>query len=147
MGLDVVFRARSKFDPRYSTEVGYFGKVNFILTYFNISNDMNCTSIEVSHEQLHAFVNDLHKELIQHKANKTCSPVSQKFVTKQVFFGGSTEYDNTYWEDMVSVYNWAKRIDTDHTFDWVKDNLEMFISWWGKQHDKRKRFNKRIQQP
>ena len=90
---------------------------------------MNCTSIEVSHEQLHAFVNDLHKELIQHKANKTCSPISQKFTTKKVFFGGSTEYDNTYWEDMMSVYNWAKQLDTSHVFDWVKDNLEMFISW------------------
>ena len=129
MGLDVVFRARSKFDRRYSTEVGYFGKVNFILTYFNISDDMNCTSVEVSHDQLHAFVNDLHKELIQHKANKTCKPVSLKFTTKQVFFGGSTEYGNVYWKDMMSVYNWAKRIDTDHTFDWDKDNLEMFISW------------------
>lgn len=129
MGLDVVFRARSKFDPRYSTEVGYFGKVNFILTYFNISDDMNCTSIEVSHEQLHIFVNDLHKELVQHKVNKTCNPISQKFTTKQVFFGGSTEYDNSYWEGMMSVYNWAKQLDTANTFDWGKDNLEMFISW------------------
>lgn len=90
---------------------------------------MNCTSIEVSHEQLHAFVNDLYKELIQHKVNKTCKPVSQKFTTKQAFFGGSTEYDNAYWEDMVSVYNWAKQLDMSHTFDWDKDNLEMFISW------------------
>lgn len=129
MGLDVVFRARSKFDPRYSTEVGYFGKVNFILTYFNISDDMNCSTIEVSHDQLHAFVNDLHKELIQHKANKTCNPISTKFTTKQVFFGGSTEYDNEYWKDMMSVYNWAKKIYISPTFDWDKDNLEMFISW------------------
>lgn len=129
MGLDVVFKARSKFDPRYSTEVGYFGKVNFILNYFNISDDMNCTSIEVSHEQLHAFVNDLHKELIQHKVNKTCNPISQKFTTKQVFFGGSTEYDNEYWKDVMSVYNWAKKIDISPIFDWDKDRLEMFISW------------------
>ena len=129
MGLDVVFRARSKFDRRYSIEVGYFGKVNFILTYFTISDDMNCSTIEVSHDQLHRFVNDLHKELVQHKVNKTCNPISQKFTTKQVFFGGSTEYDNSYWEDMMSVYNWAKQLDTTNMFDWKKDNLEMFISW------------------
>lgn len=31
MGLDVVFRARSKFDPRYSTEVGISEKLTSFL--------------------------------------------------------------------------------------------------------------------
>lgn len=129
MGLDIVFSARSKFDPRYCTEVGYFGKVNFILTYFNIGDDKNCDIIEISHDQLHDFVNDLHKELMQHKANKTCNPINSNFKTKCMFFGGSVEYDNMYWEDMESVYNWAKELDTSPTFSWDKDKLEMFISW------------------
>lgn len=129
MGLDIVFRARSKFDPRYSTKVGYFGKINFILTYFNIDDGKNCSTIEVSRDQFHAFVNDLRKELIQHKSSETCNLISTKFKTKQVFFGGSTEYDNTYWEDMMSVYSWANELDNGHTFDFDKDNLEMFISW------------------
>lgn len=129
MGLDIVFNARSKSDPRYKDEVGYFRKVNFILTYFNINDDKNGGTIEISHSQLHDFVNDLHRELMQRKANKTCKPINSNFKTKQVFFGGSIEYDNMYWEDMESVYNWAKDLDVKHAFNWDKDNLEMFISW------------------
>lgn len=129
MGLDIVFNARSKLDSRYKEEVGYFGKVNFLLTYFDIDDDHNCDSIEISHDKLHSFVNDLHKELIYHNINNTTIPVNQKFETKKVFFGGNTEYNNSYWESLRSVYNWAKDLDTSSKFNWDKDNLEMFFSW------------------
>lgn len=129
MGLDIVFNARSKSDPRYREEVGYFRKVNFILTYFDIDDDNNCNSIEITHDRLHSFVNDLHKELIKHRIKNTVEPVNQKLKTKRVFFGGSTEYNNMYWNDMESVYNWAKDLDVSSEFDWNRDNLEMFFSW------------------
>ena len=129
MGLDIVFNARSKSDPRYREEVGYFRKVNFILTYFDIDDDNNCNSIEIPHDRLHSFVNDLHKELIKHRIKNTVEPVNQKLKTKRVFFGGSTEYNNMYWKDMESVYNWAKDLDVNPEFDWNRDDLEMFFSW------------------
>ena len=129
MGLDIVFNARSKLDSRYKEDVGYFGKVNFILTYFDIDDDHNCSSIEISHDRLHSFVNDLYKELIMHHIENTIEPVNQKLKTKIVFFGGNTKYDNSYWESLKSVYNWAKELDAGSSFNWDKDNLEMFVSW------------------
>ena len=129
MGLDIVFNARSRPDPRYREEVGYFRKVNFILTYFDIDDDNNCDIIEISHDKLHSFVNDLHKELIKHRIENSVEPVNQKLKTKRVFFGGNTKYDDSYWEDVRRVYDCIKEIDTGNAIDWDRDELEMFVSW------------------
>ncbi len=129
MGLDIVFKAVSKLDSRYREEVGYFRKVNFILTYFDIDDDNNCNTIGISHDRLHSFVNDLHKELIKHRIENLVEPVNQKLKTKRVFFGGNTKYDDSYWEDVRSVYNCMKELDEGKHIDWNKDNLEMFFSW------------------
>lgn len=126
MGLDISFYKK--------TEVGYFRKVNFILTYFNVTDDDDCVDIEITREKFCEFVADLKCELLQYdtrkQQNADCDempPVNPKFNTCEVFFGGSTSYDSFYWADMQHVHDWAMNFLRD--FDW--DNERLFLNcWW-----------------
>lgn len=129
MGLDISFY---KFKRE---EIGYFRKVNFILTYFDVDHDMNGEDIIVSKEKLAEFVADLKCELVQYedRASKQSGddielePINPKLRTKEVFFGGSTAYYPEYWEDLKEAYNWAK--GQLESFDW--DNYTMALNcWW-----------------
>jgi hypothetical protein len=136
MGLDITFYKRSKLDPRYSEELCYFGKVNCILTYFDIGEDDNCKSIIISKEKFEQFKDDLKKELGSHKDtslptkwnDSTCvDPNNEKLRTKKVFFGGSVEYGTSYWNSIRSLYRFT--IKTIKSLDWDKDNLGIHC-WW-----------------
>lgn len=121
MGLDITFYSVKK------TDIAYFGRLNFILTYFGIEESDNCKDIVISNERFSGFVNDLRCELTQHKYPCTDEPVNPKFRTKDVFFGGSTEYDETYWENIRSVYDWAELVIK--TFNWADCKL-VLNAWW-----------------
>lgn len=136
MGLDITFYKRSKLDPRYKAEIGYFSKTNFILTYFNIKESDNCTSVKISKEKFEQFRDDLKKELGSHKGihlptewnDHTCvEPNNNNFKAKLVFFGGSLEYDGSYWNDIRSLYCFTIR--TIKNMEWDKDDLEIHC-WW-----------------
>ena len=129
MGLDIVFHAQSKLDSRYREEVGYFSKVNFLLTYFDVGDDHACDSITIPRSRLYELVSDLCKELERHSIYKTTEPDNPKLKTKKVFFGGSVEYDDSYWHELQYVYDWAKELAEDPSFDWERDSLEMFFSY------------------
>lgn len=126
MGLDITFNARSRLDPKACEEVGYFRKVNFILTYFDV-NDSNCERIEISKSEFEAFVKDLFIEKTHHDARGNIEPWNQKLRTKDVFFGGSIEYDNDYWNDIDRVYEWASKMLKK--FKWRSDEMFLWCSW------------------
>lgn len=127
MGLDIGF---------YKIEsVGYFRKVNFILTYFDIDESKNCRHIEIGKEKFIEFLFDLSRELLQYDKRKeeledknaNLEPLNPKLKTCEVFFGGSTEYDSMYWSDMRSVYDWGENLM--RTFDWDECGLQIYC-WW-----------------
>lgn len=131
MGLDISF---------FKTEsVGYFRKVNFILTYFDIDESKNLKNIEIGKEKFIEFLFDLSRELLLYDkrkeelkeeledANANLEPLNPKLKTCGVFFGGSTEYDSMYWQDIRNVYDWGENLM--RTFDW--DNCGLQIQcWW-----------------
>lgn len=127
MGLDIGF---------FKTEsVGYFRKVNFILTYFDIDESKNCRYIGIGKNKFIEFIKDMSNELIRynkHKAECGCDnpilePLNQKLRTCEVFFGGSTEYDVVYWTDMECVHDWA--LNLMRTFNWDECGL-IIQCWW-----------------
>ena len=132
MGLDINFYKESKLDPRYHENVGYFRKVNFILTYFNVGDDMDCERVYITKEQFKKFISDLKAETDNINFNDEDSldkliPKNEKLKTKQVFFGGSLEYNKYYWQDIVRVHDWANEVLNN--VDWDKDNLYL-VAWW-----------------
>lgn len=130
MGLDIDFYKVKK------ESVGYFRKVNFILTYFEVESDQDCEDIPVSKEKSAEFVADLKCELKLYNERKPkdnpeedaeLEPINPKLRTKEVFFGGSTAYYPDYWEEVKDVYTWAK--GQLESFDW--DNYKMILNcWW-----------------
>ena len=130
MGLDIEFYKRS------TESVGYFRKVNFILTYFDVEDEQNCEDIRISKEKFTEFVADLKCELTLYNERKPkndpnenaeLEPINPKLRTKEVCFGGSTAYHSDYWEDVKEVYAWAK--EQLESFDWV--NYTMILNcWW-----------------
>lgn len=136
MGLDITFYKRSKLDPRYKEEVGYFRKVNCILTYFGIGENDNCEYVVIPKEKFEQFRDDLKKELGSHKDvhlptewnDSTCvEPNNEKLNTMPVFFGGSLEYNGSYWNSIRSLYRFS--IKVMKSVEWDKDNLEV-CCWW-----------------
>lgn len=121
MGLNITFSSVKK------TDIASFGKLNFILTYFGINESDNCKGIVISYERFRGFVNDLISELMQHKYPCTDEPVNPKFRFKNVSFGGSTTYDETYWENLRSVYDWAEF--AIKTFNWMNCEMVLNAKW------------------
>lgn len=130
MGLDIDFYKVKK------ESVGYFRKVNFILTYFEVEDEQDCEDIPVSKEKFAEFVADLKCELVLYYTRKIkdnpdedaeLEPINPKLRTKEVFFGGNTAYYPDYWEEVKEVYTWAK--GQLESFDW--DHYKMILNcWW-----------------
>lgn len=129
MGLDISFYKESKLDPRYYNDIGYFRKVNFLLKYFNADKDEdNCRKIYITKEMLEQLVADTNAEIIHHNLDIDGDvPMNEKLQTTEVFFGGSIEYDECYWNNIENVRDWANKTLKD--VDWDKDNFYM-IAWW-----------------
>lgn len=128
MGLDI------SFDSVKRTEVGYFRKVNFILTYFNVTDNYNCVDIEVTREDLAEFVADLKCELLQLDTRRQqypdsveIPPINPRLYSCEVPFGGSTLYDKFYWGDLQRAYDWA--INVLKEFDWDGHKLVLNCNW------------------
>lgn len=130
MGLDIHFYKVKK------ESVGYFRKVNFILTYFEVEDEQDCVDIHVSKEKFAEFVADLKCELTLYYTrmikdhpdeDAELEPINPKLRIKEVSFGGSTAYYPDYWEDVKEVYTWAK--GQLESFDW--DYYKMALNcWW-----------------
>lgn len=117
MGLDVNFYAVKKH------EVDSFRKINFLLNYFDINDESNAKDIEISEEAFGNFVAELRCELAQHKDLNDCfdEPINPVFRNKEVYLGGSTAYDQIYWDNLTEVYHWANNLL--RSFDWENNIL------------------------
>ena len=127
MQLGVSFYAQSKLDPDAKEEVGYFRKASFILTYFNIGSENSGERITIRREQLAEFVNDLNIERIHHDVRHNSEPWNQKLRISSVFCGGSTEYDDSYWDVIEKVCNWATEIL--NRFHWATDEMAIYSAF------------------
>lgn len=128
MGLDVSFYKITK------EEVGYFRKTNFFITYFGIHEDRNGWDVGVSKEFFADFVADLKCELVQYKDRKSkepdreeLAPINPRLANANVPFGGSTRYDDGYWEELKHAYDWGVTLLA--CFDWEHCFLKINC-WW-----------------
>ena len=128
MGLDINFYRQNKSDHDDYDEVGYFRKVNFLLTYFDVHENDNCTDIPITKDQIESLAQDTNAELIHKNLDvDNKEPLNESLRTKKVFFGGSIDYDDYYWQDIECVRDWAN--DILKSFEWDKYNLVM-CAWW-----------------
>ena len=131
MGLDIYF-----YDKNH-TEIGYFRKVNFLLTYFDIDDKKNCKLVRITKKKFSEFVKDIEEEYVEYFKKKMLSSSSNEeiciepknllFKTKNVFCGGNIEYNELYWNNLFSVREWSNKVL--EKFDWRKDRLSIWC-WW-----------------
>lgn len=131
MGLDIYFYDKNR------TEIGYFRKVNFLLTYFDIDDEKNCKFVRITKKKFSEFVKDIEEEYVEYFKKKMLlssskeeiciEPKNLLFKTKYVFFGGNMEYNELYWNNLFSVREWAKKML--EKIDWKKDRLYIWC-WW-----------------
>lgn len=129
MGLDINFYAVK------AKEIGSFRKVNFLLTYFEVTDEENGKDLVITKDMLEEFVVELKCELEQFKKKHSLGikegieipPSNSKFRTKEVFFGGDIHYSSEYWDNLQRIYEWAK--EQLEYIDW--DNCTFVMNcWW-----------------
>lgn len=78
MGLDIYF-----YDKNH-TEIGYFRKVNFLLTYFDTDDEKNCKLVRITKKKFSEFVKDIEEEYVEYFKKKCCYHlIKKKFVLNQ----------------------------------------------------------------
>ena len=127
MGLDIFFLRESKLNSKDKENIGYFRKVNFIIRYFNLNDEDNCREIELRKDIFSKFVDDLNCELKNHSLHPEDLPCNKDLLPISVFFGGSIECDQNYWNDVNEVYNWS--LDILNNFNWENNYLFLYC-WW-----------------
>lgn len=106
----------SDFDPE---EVGYFRKVNFLMTFFDYTG--NCEYKEISKYDVELLRENCDKVLADHSLAEELLP------TASGFFFGSTEYSEWYFQDVAEVKSWAE--DILASTDWDTEVVLMYC-WW-----------------
>jgi hypothetical protein len=98
MGLDIFFDKRSKLN------IGYFRKVNFLVSFFeNLGYNLdNCVPIKIKKEDIVELISLCSQVLKNHDKAEELLP------THSGFFFGSTEYDDMYFEDVFEVYKYCQ---------------------------------------
>ena len=128
------------FEPQ---EVGYFRKVNFLMSFFKYKE--NCSYKETTREQLQAL-RDACKEIVKMKPVryeitrydyggteqvKVYSDADQKrcaelLPTQSGFFFGSTDYDQWYFNEVKDVFVWVDGVLSDL----ADDEVVLMHCWW-----------------
>jgi hypothetical protein len=128
------------FEPE---EIGYFRKVNFLMSFFDY--DGNCEYKEISRERLQAL-RDACAEIAKMKpvrieitrydyggtdevkdyslADKT--RCAELLPTQSGFFFGNTEYDQWYFQEVKEVLIWVDRVLSDL----ADDEVVLMYCWW-----------------
>ena len=101
MGLDIYFHRNR------STEVGYFRKVNFLVSFFE-------ESLQEEIQNLHKIVvyKDNIEELLErcNQVLKDHSKAEELLPTRPGFYFGTYEYDEYYFEDVKQVRDYCQEI-------------------------------------
>lgn len=112
---------RPKMDAHGISEIGYFRKVNFLMTFFNYEG--NCEFKEIAKYELEDLVERCNAVLT---ASNRKEKAEDLLPTQSGFFYGSTEYDKYYYEDVKEVRDWASGVLND-----LKDEeMVLMYCWW-----------------
>lgn len=158
MGLDIYFHKTKRtewerfqndlaannpshdFEPE---EIGYFRKVNFLMSFFDYYG--NCEYKEISRERLQAL-RDACAEIAKMKpikveahkypyggttAVKEYSDADQKrcaelLPTQSGFFFGNTDYNEWYFDDVKEVFVWVDGVLSGL----ADDDVVLMYCWW-----------------
>jgi hypothetical protein len=104
-------------DPR--TEIAYFRKVNFLMTYF--SYEGNCEYKLIEKGEVEGLIDRCKKVLDNHKLADELLP------TTSGFFFGDTNYDQWYFHDVENVRRAFEGMLEN--VDWETEAVEMYC-WW-----------------
>ena len=105
------------------SEIGYFRKVNFLMTFFNYEG--NCEYKEIAKYELEDLVERCNAVLTTPKKHRK-EKAEDLLPTQSGFFFGSTEYDQYYYDDVKEVRDWASGVLND-----LKDEeMVLMYCWW-----------------
>ena len=136
MGLDITFYTKLKHQTAYnSSDLRYFRKVYFLITYFNVEDDDNCVPIKLIKEKIEEFYEDMRKELATDHGeilpkiseNRIVRPNNERFFTKE--HGWLSDYDGLYWSDFRQTYIFISNLLKHNLVDWDNEDLYM-CCWW-----------------
>jgi hypothetical protein len=124
-------------------QIGYFRKVNFLMSFFNY--DGNCEYKEIGRERLQALrdacaeiakMKPVRYEVTQYAYGgtdkvKVYSDADKKrcaelLPTQSGFFFGNTDYDQSYFYDVKEVFIWVDGVLSDL----ADDEVVLMYCWW-----------------
>lgn len=136
MGLDIFFYRTSKKnyeefksnkneesteDVKNKTEVAYFRKVNFLMSFFNYTG--NCEYMEITESEIKQLIDSCGKVL-----NERNEETSSELLPAQMgFFFGNYEYNDWYYENVEQVLTDFTKILNETDFN--EQTILMFC-WW-----------------
>lgn len=131
MGLDMYLERKSN-EPNedYYEEIGYWRKANAIHNWFveNVQNGVDdCDRYPVTQEQLEDLQTLCFEVMADHSKMADHSTAEKLLPTISGFFFGSTEYDEWYFDDIVSTIEILQK--TLKTTDFDKETVYYCASW------------------
>ena len=109
-------------DELRGEEVGYFRKVNFLMSFFGYEG--NCEFQEIPLGRVRDLVHACDIVL----RDKTSESSELNLPTQSGFFYGDTEYDEWYYENVLQVKEWAE--DLLNNFGDEDKFVLLMWCWW-----------------
>jgi hypothetical protein len=128
---DVALHPDRNFDPE---EIGYFRKVNFLIPFFDYSE--NCEYKEITRDELEelerkcaivsAAIPKVNEDGEKIYWDEDIARAKKLLPTTSGFFFGSTDYDEWYFEDVKQVLDWVIGVLAE-----LQDNeVVLMYCWW-----------------
>ena len=138
---DEANRQRPDFSD-YAEEIGYFRKVNFLVSFFNYEE--NCSLQEITYEEVKWLktacetVLGAYKESEEWRNREDASDydyedepwedVADSYLpTQEGFFFGSTDYNEYYISDVREVKEWCEKVLADTN---KEEDVLIMDCWW-----------------
>lgn len=121
MGLDLYFNKVKH------TEIGYFRKVNFLVSFFEhqLGQEIeNLRNVRIDREDAEELLKRCDEVLKDHSKAEELLPTCPGF-----FFGG-TEYDDYYFDDVQSVKDYVKDTPIPQFDTLASDEKICFEIWY-----------------
>lgn len=110
------------YDDFKPEEIGYFRKVNFLMSFFDY--DGNCEYKEIAKCELEDLRDACAEISKMEPINK--ERCAELLPTQSGFFFGNTDYDQWYFNDVKEVFEWVDGV-LDHLAD---DEVVLMYCWW-----------------
>ncbi len=117
------YESQPKMDKYGITDIGYFRKVNFLMSFFKYEG--NCEYKEIAKSELEDLVERCNAVLTTPKKNRQ-EKAEDLLPTQSGFFYGSTDYNEWYYKDVEEVRDWASEV-----LENLKDEeIVLMWCWW-----------------